>query len=193
MVSENMDTKEVSDRLAARLKEARKTQGLSLDSLSKLSGVSNSMISQIERAETNPTVVTILRLTNALKVDFSGLIEDEISNQNPIKQLMRADQVPVIGGHGSGCTIRVLSTPEDLGSTEIYDISFEKGGELASEPHSKGCIETLTVFSGDVTVTSGNASETLSSGDTIRYAADNIHLIQAQKKRAHCLLIVSGA
>lgn len=188
-----MDTKDVSERLAVRLKEARKSLGLSLDSLSKLSGVSNSMISQIERAETNPTVVTILRLTNALNVDFAGLIEDEISDQNPIKTITRAEQVPVIGGYGSDCTIRVLSTPEDLGDTEIYDITFEKGGALNSEAHAKGCVETLTVFSGEVIVTSGNASENLGQGDTIRYAADHAHSIKAPNGPVHCLLVVSGA
>lgn len=46
---------DIVQRLAARLKEARRAKGLSLDAVARLSGVSRSMVSQIERAESSPT------------------------------------------------------------------------------------------------------------------------------------------
>jgi transcriptional regulator with XRE-family HTH domain len=55
--------------------EARKARGLSLDAVAKLSGVSRSMVSQIERGESSPTVATLWNLTQALQVDFAGLLE----------------------------------------------------------------------------------------------------------------------
>ena len=66
---------DIHDRLAASLREARKTRGLSLDAVAKLSGVSRSMVSQIERGESSPTVATLWNLTQALQVDFAGLME----------------------------------------------------------------------------------------------------------------------
>jgi len=188
----DMDKKEVSVRLATRLKEARESQGLSLDSLSKLSGVSVSMISQIERAETNPTVVIILNLTSALKIDFAGLVEDELTEKSPIKSVMRAGQVPVIDGYGAGCKIRVISAPEEFGNTEIYDLTFTRKGKLESDPHRKGSVETLTVLEGSVNVSSAGVSETVSSGDTIRYAADTDHSIVANGQASRCILVVTG-
>ena len=65
----------IHDRLAASLKEARRTKGLSLEAVAKLSGVSRSMVSQIERGESSPTVATLWNLTQALQVDFAGLLE----------------------------------------------------------------------------------------------------------------------
>ena len=59
----------------ARLREARRAKGLSLEAVAKLSGVSRSMVSQIERAESSPTVATLWNLTQALQVDFAGLLE----------------------------------------------------------------------------------------------------------------------
>ena len=47
MTSDN----QILDLLPTRLKEARREQGLSLDAVAKLSGVSRSMVSQIERGE----------------------------------------------------------------------------------------------------------------------------------------------
>ncbi|MEM9523933.1 MAG: helix-turn-helix domain-containing protein [Pseudomonadota bacterium] len=188
-----MTKDEISERLSTRLKEARKAQGLSLESLSKLSGVSVSMISQIERGETNPTVVIIWNLTKALQIDFAGLVEDDPRDQGPIKKVIRAGETPIISARGTGCRIRILSAPEMIGDTEIYDLEFEKDGILDSQPHRNGCIENLTVFSGELMVTSDGASETVKSGDTIRYAGDKPHSIEAGKKRARAVLIVTAA
>lgn len=45
---------DIHDRLATNLREARKARGLSLDAVAKLSGVSRSMVSQIERESPLP-------------------------------------------------------------------------------------------------------------------------------------------
>lgn len=65
------DRAEIAVRLSSRLKEERAAKGLSLDALAKLSGVSRSMLSQIERGESSPTVASLWNLTRALNVDFS--------------------------------------------------------------------------------------------------------------------------
>ena len=59
---------DIHDRLAQSLREARRARGLSLDAVAKLSGVSRSMVSQIERGESSPTVATLWNLTQALQV-----------------------------------------------------------------------------------------------------------------------------
>ena len=69
------DVDAILQALPIRLKEARKAQGLSLDAIANLSGVSRSMVSQIERGESSPTISTLWNLTRALKVDFAGLME----------------------------------------------------------------------------------------------------------------------
>ena len=69
-MTENSD--DILNRLPARLKEARRAQGLSLEAVANLSGVSRSMVSQIERGESSPTIATLWNLTRALQVDFAG-------------------------------------------------------------------------------------------------------------------------
>jgi transcriptional regulator with XRE-family HTH domain len=51
--------RDILNRMALRLKDARKAKNLSLDAVAKLSGVSRSMVSQIERDESSPTVSTL--------------------------------------------------------------------------------------------------------------------------------------
>ncbi|MCG6560187.1 XRE family transcriptional regulator [Ruegeria sp. 1NDH52C] len=174
-MTENPD--DILNRLPARLKEARRAQGLSLEAVANLSGVSRSMVSQIERGESSPTIATLWNLTRALQVDFAGLLEaaeaaDRIDT-------LRASEVPSIDNMGQGCRIRILSPPEDAGGHEVYDISFKPGGALNSQPHARGTREQLTVLDGAVRVTSGAAIQDLGPGDTARYAADIPHKISA--------------
>ena len=189
----NADRQELSERLGARLKEARGNIGLSLDALSSLAGVSKSMLSQIERGESSPTVATLWNLTQALNVDFAGLLDVEAQSRGPILELVRAEQTPVIMSKGSGCQIRILSAPESVGTLETYDLQFKLDGRLESEPHSAGCVESLTVFDGELIVTTDGVSETVQRGDTIRYLADKPHSIIANNTQSRAVLIVKGS
>ena len=179
---------DIHDRLAASLREARKARGLSLDAVAKLSGVSRSMVSQIERGESSPTVATLWNLTQALQVDFAGLLEGKPA---PGIEVTRASAAPVIA-RSAGVRIRILSPAEAVGEHEVYDLAFEAGAALISDAHSAGCREHLTVIEGEMTVTSGEEDETLGPGDTARYAADRPHAIRAMGA-ARAILIVQGS
>lgn len=186
---ENSD--DILTRLPARLKAARRAQGLSLESVSNLSGVSRSMVSQIERGESSPTIATLWNLTRALQVDFAGLLDDDEDSDRI--SVLRASDVPSIDNMGKGCRINILSPPEDAGRHEVYDLRFDPGGTLISQPHTRGAQEQLTVIEGVVIVTSGQASDTLAIGDTARYAADVTHSITAQDGPARAFLVVKDA
>lgn len=183
---------EITTRLANRLKDERAAKGLSLDALAKLSGVSRSMLSQIERGESSPTVASLWNLTRALNVDFSTLLDQESEPVSPIREIVHAEQTPVIRDRSSGCEIRILSAPDDVGGTEVYDIRFTAGAALESAAHKNGCIEHLTVLEGRLEVTSDGDMAAVKTGDTIRYSADVKHAIRAESP-ARALLIVQSA
>jgi transcriptional regulator with XRE-family HTH domain len=180
---------DIHDRLAASLREARRARGLSLDAVAKLSGVSRSMVSQIERAESSPTVATLWNLTRALQIDFAGLLEGRPA---PGIEVTPAAAAPVIA-RTPGVRIRILSAPETVGAHEVYDLTFAPGAALESEAHSPGCREHLTVIEGQLSVASGAETARLAPGDTARYPADRPHAIRAEGGAARAILIVQGS
>jgi transcriptional regulator with XRE-family HTH domain len=147
------------------------------------------MVSQIERGESSPTIATLWNLTRALQVDFAGLL-DEAPTTNI--EVLRSGAVPSIENRGTGCTIRILSAPEDAGRHEVYELRFATGGMLDSQPHRRGAREHLTVIDGDLIVTSGGVSENIGQGDTARYAADVPHSIRSDRP-ARAFLVVQDA
>ena len=179
---------DILTQLPARLRAVRAAQGLPLDAVAKLSGVSRSMVSQIERGESSPTIATLWNLTRALQVDFAGLLDQ--TDNGPRIDVTHADAVPSIENMGQGCRIRILSAPEDAGRNELYELRFAPGGVLDSQPHSGGARELLTVIEGFVQVTAGGKTEDLRAGDVARYAADQTHAIAAPGGPARAFLSV---
>jgi transcriptional regulator with XRE-family HTH domain len=188
-MTENPDA--ILSLLPARLREARHSQGLSLDAVAKLSGVSRSMVSQIERGESSPTIATLWNLTRALQVDFAGLLDGEPAK--PVIEVLRQDQIPTIDNMGQGCRIRIMSPPEEAGRNELYELRFEEGGLLDSQPHKRGTVEQLSVLGGAVEIRSGAAVERLERGDSARYPADVPHSIRAVDGTAKVFLMVQDS
>ncbi|MFQ8433994.1 helix-turn-helix domain-containing protein [Amaricoccus sp. W119] len=178
---------EIHDRLAASLRDARRARGLSLDAVAKLSGVSRSMVSQIERGESSPTVATLWNLTRALRVDFAGLLE---GRERPGIEVTPAEAAPVTSK--DGVRIRILSPAEAVGKHEVYDLVFSAEARLRSEAHGPGCREHLTVLEGEVIVRSGEEEARLGTGDVAQYPADRPHEIAAVGPAARAILIVQG-
>lgn len=185
------DSDDILSRLPARLKEARRAQGLSLDAVAKLSGVSRSMVSQIERGESSPTIATLWNLTRALQVDFAGLLEG--SGGGGRIELLRGQDAPTIENRGSRCRLRILSPPEDAGRHELYELTLGQGGALESQPHARGARELLTVVTGEIEIRSGDHVARARAGDTARYPADVEHGLFAKGTGARAFLVVQDA
>lgn len=150
------------------------------------------MLSQIERSTSSPTVASLWNLTRALNVDFAGLLDASADAPRSIHDIVRASDIPQINAAAGGCVIRILSAPEAVGQTEVYDIEFKADALLDSAPHKAGCEEHLTVLAGTVSVRSDQEETQAEVGDTLRYRADRDHAIQA-KSDARILLIVKNA
>ena len=178
----------VLNQLSLRLKEARQANGLTLEATAKLSGVSRSMVSQIERGESSPTVATLWNLTRALNVDFARLLDAVPTT--PQMETILPDQIPTIDNMGEGCRLLILSPPEQVGQYELYDVRLSEGGSLDSQPHKRGTREQLTVIEGEILITSGELSQSIGTGSIARYAADVPHTISAPNGAARAFLVV---
>lgn len=62
--------------LGGRIRKARKTIGLTLHQLARLSGISAPALSHVERGKRDLRVTTLCRIADALRVAMSDLLED---------------------------------------------------------------------------------------------------------------------
>ena len=66
-----------------RIRETRAGQGLSLDQLARLTGISGPALSLIETGKRDPRLTTLKRIADALRVSLAALIADLSGTEEP--------------------------------------------------------------------------------------------------------------
>lgn len=175
-------------RLGARLKELRRQRGWSLEALADASGVSRSMLSQIERDEANPTLAVACRIARAFQLSLGDLVEAQ-REASAIRTIRAADRAHVFRSDAD-VTIRTLSPLNLEKDVEFYEVRLRPGGALRSAPHFGGTREFLAVEKGRVRVESGGDADELGPGDSASYPADVPHAIVNAGKAEAVLFLV---
>ncbi|WP_417316665.1 helix-turn-helix domain-containing protein [Emcibacter sp.] len=176
-----------------KIKELRAARKMTLEQLAKASGVSKSMLSQIERGRTNPTVATLWSLTAPLDIALADLLDSAGQDQGTRHEIavLKSHQCPEIQSADGKCSLRILGPIDLVSHTEWYDMRLEPGGILESEPHSAGTREHITVLEGSLRVSNGLHHQEIEAGDTARYEADIPHAIEnTGTGKARAMLVV---
>lgn len=179
----------ITHDLGGRVKELRTQRGWSLDALAKSSGVSRSMLSQVEREQANPTLVVALRIARAFGVELSDLLQAPgVSSKVSV---IRAGDRTYHYRSDKDCSIRTLSPLNLEKDVEMYEVRLAPGGALRSSAHYNGTREYLTVAKGRVHIESGEDGEDLTTGDSASYRADVPHaIVNASPGEAVAFLVV---
>lgn len=158
--------------IGARVRQERKARVWTLDTLAETAGVSRRMLVNVEQGKVNPSVGTLLRLSDALGVGLPALVESRSSG--PTK-LTRAGEGAVLwSGKEGGQGVLVAGTgPPDV--VELWDWTLAAGEHHQSEPHAIGTRELLQVRTGQVTVDVGDEAYQLDGGDALTFSGDTTH------------------
>lgn len=166
----------ITGQLGKTIQRLRKAYNLSLSELSEQSGVAKSIISQIERNETNPTLATVWRLSQALDMSVERVLAS--SEDAPfVEKLSRAD-TPLLVSDDGLCRLSIIGWIKTVEWLQYYDFHAEPGGELESDGHQRGAIECLSVLDGALEVDVAGAVESVKAGETLRYRCDRRHVIR---------------
>lgn len=149
-----------------------------MDELSRKAGVSKSMLSQIERAQANPTVAVVWRLANALGVPMAELLGNTPEPERAAISLVAAHATPSLRNPDGSCELRILGPLELAGQFEWYALTLQPGGALESDAHETGTREHLSAVSGQIEISAGAAVQRLKPAETVRYDADQPHAIR---------------
>jgi transcriptional regulator with XRE-family HTH domain len=184
----------LSGQLGQTVQRLRKAYNLSLSELSQQSGVAKSIISQIERNETNPTLATIWRLSRALDISIERVLAS--SDDEPfLDRTLRADRPLLVSDDGK-MRLAITGWIDTVEWLQWYELDADPGGVLESEGHQRGSVECLTLTAGSLEVEVGGVVETAREGDTLRYRCDRRHIIRnvsAAPARATMVCILKAA
>ena len=161
----------INSLVADNLKKLREERHLSLENLSKLSGVSRSMLGQIERGEANPTVATVWKITEGLKISFTELLTKPADKDIVVRV---GDLCPVLADEGRYRNYPVFGYDGQRHFEMLY-LELDAGAQLDAEPHPTGAREYITAFSGELLVTAGEREFLIKNGESLSFRADRPH------------------
>ncbi|GAA3166948.1 helix-turn-helix domain-containing protein [Blastococcus jejuensis] len=162
----------VNALIGERVRQHRTARGWTLDELADRSGVSRRMVITIEHGEGNPSIATLLRISDALGVGLPVLVDVERPHGLTVTEAGRA---PVLwrGPRGGQALLVAGTEPPDV--VELWDWAMHPGEEHSSEAHSAGTRELLLVLDGHLELRVGERTERLTAGDSAAFAGDIAH------------------
>ena len=171
------ETAALTEKLGQTIQRLRVADSMSLGDLSELSGVAKSMISQIEKNESNPTLATLSRISQALGTSVEAIVSDW-PDETALVQHANIQDIPKLYSEDGLCELQIIGSIETVQFAQWYDFTAQINGVLESSPHPQGSVENLSVFEGVLEITVGQESWTVSKGETLRYRADRPHKIK---------------
>jgi transcriptional regulator with XRE-family HTH domain len=166
----------VSGQLGKTIQRLRKAYNLSLSELAEQSGVAKSIISQIERNETNPTLATIWRLSQALDVSIERVLSS--GDEEPfIEKTSKADTPSLLSEDGK-VKLSIVGWIKTVEWLQWYEVEAQPGGVLDSDGHQRGSVECLSVSAGEFAVDVGGVTQVAKAGETLRYRCDRPHTVR---------------
>ena len=157
--------------IAENIKRLRENLKISMEELAKLSGVSKSMLAQIERSEGNPTISTLWKIANGMKVPFDALT---IRPKRDYEIIKTSELEPTLEDNGHVRNYSIFPDDENR-KFAIYYVEVDQGGYWNSEPHLRGTSEFITVIKGQLTIRSLEDEYTVHQGESFRFKSDVPH------------------
>jgi transcriptional regulator with XRE-family HTH domain len=176
------DGQAVRSAVAANMRRARHSRGVSLREMSAVTGLSTALLSQVEREVANPTVSVLVKIAAFLDLSFSDLTRISISEP----EIIRADE--------AGGSLPRVRTLFDMLERRRFDISEgvlppKQAGSFGA--HGKGSVEHTYIASGRVTLTIGDREWHLGPRDSVRFDSSVPHAYSTGVSAARLLTVVT--
>ncbi|MFT5702240.1 MAG: transcriptional regulator with XRE-family HTH domain [Desulforhopalus sp.] len=159
------------EAMAVNLRCHRDSRGLSLDQLAVLTGVSKSMLRQIETGKSSPTIATIWKIANGLKLSFSALLCKQ-SVEAEVKSLRAEKPLTDDGGH---YRVYPLIPFDPQQSFETYYLEIDPETIFQGEPHNGNVYEYLFVQKGELHLSIEGNEYKICEGEFLRFLANSPH------------------
>ncbi len=158
--------------IGARVRTERQARRWTLDRLAEAAGVSRRMLVNVEQGATNPSVGTLLRLSDALGIGLPALVDPP---RAPAWRVTRGSEAPVLWRSEAGGHAALVAGTQKPDVVELWDWTLAPGDRHESEPHTAGTQELLQVQAGTLVVGVDDRTVELGPGDALTFSGESAH------------------
>jgi transcriptional regulator with XRE-family HTH domain len=170
--------------LGERVRHRRKAQNMSLKEVAELANISISLLSQIERGISSPSVRVLASLASALNVGLGNLFDDSLNliSQERDKIVVRARDRKHLGFWRTGISKELLTPQTGESGLEIFMVVIEPGGNTGSQVYTHEGEEGGMVLEGAIIIEVNGKVYQLSAGDSFRFSSSHPHSFRNVEK-----------
>jgi rhodanese-related sulfurtransferase/transcriptional regulator with XRE-family HTH domain len=159
--------------VGANLRSLRTLRALSLDAVARITGLSRSLLGQIELGKASPSVSAVWKIAHAFNVQFSALLATP--DPPPRTKVLRAKSAKRLVSPDGRFSSRALFPLAEKPGVEFYELHLAAHSREDAQPHQPGTRENLIVTSGALELHVGGERFDLGRGDAIAFTADVPH------------------
>ncbi|WP_303870224.1 XRE family transcriptional regulator [Acetobacterium wieringae] len=176
----------LNKNISINLKAIRKEKGMSMDEVAEQTGVSKSMLGQIERGEANPTIGTLGKIVSGLRVDLADLTRTPGVGVYQVdrERLLPSKEVP------GQYAVYTYFPFEKNRLFEIYEIEIKPGACYVSGAHGQGTKEYIVVHAGELTLEVDNSFYRVKQEDALSFETAVKHIYWNQGSETLKFMIV---
>lgn len=167
----------VRHRFGERLREIRERKGITMKAVADKIGVSESLISQIERNLVSPSIDTLFAAAEALEIDLDYLFRD-YRHQRKVRIVRREDQSTVTTRQVTYTQLSVMPDFSEEHAIEAFLMEIEPDGEKGSGDYGHPGRELGYVLDGQAELTYGTDMHELRKGDSVSFSSDVPHVLR---------------
>lgn len=160
-----------------KIRKIRERRGMTMKDVATRAGISESMISQIERDRVSPSLDTLLTMAKVLRIDFEYLFQNyKKANEVSIVRAKKRNQV--IKGPVRYEQLSRFSDGAQEHTIEAFLLTIESGAEKGDQEYGHPGSELGFVLQGNGKLFYGKEVYELEEGDSLSFRSDNPHRLQ---------------
>ncbi len=164
-------------RFGEKIREIRERRQLTMKEVARRAGLSESLISQIERNKVAPAIDTLLAVVEVLDIDLEYLFRD-FKRDRQVNLVRKAERQKVVLRKMTYEQLsRTIGSDEEHG-IEAYFLEIKPGGESSSSEYGHPGKELGVVISGSAEFTIGTKTYPLEEGDSLSFASSVPHVLR---------------
>lgn len=165
-------------QFGGKLRRVRENKGITLKEVAEKAGVSESLVSQIERNKVSPSLETLIKIAEVIQIDFDYLFQ-ELKRKNKIEVVRKGQRNIVKKQQVSLELLSVLERDADQKSAiEAFIIKLAPQGRRGSQEYGHPGREFGYILRGRASLKYGDEMLKLKAGDAVTFSSDIPHILE---------------
>lgn len=160
-----------------KIREIREKKSITMRELAEKVGVSESLISQIERNKVSPAIDTLLKIVDVLNIDIEYLFND-YKKKKAIHLVKKENREKIIQKDVVYERLSNIKEEDKANGIEAYYLEIAPGGKSGSSEYGHKGKELGIIIEGEGEFLIGGESYKLKSGDSISFISDVPHSLK---------------